>query len=154
MGPEKKHPVLTIYFPLFPPNQTHSKKVFFIFSPKFFIYPISPQNKDTLNDLCFKIQDIFLHEMGFRPIQSLCTFRASDPSQLFQALWVMTHGLLYTKLGCLVKEHPSPWHFANKINWYAANYFSFSPRINNHFFTLHHCLLSFCGCNMRHVLIS
>ena len=78
--------VLTIFFPLFPPNQTHSKKFFSIFSPKFFIHPISPQNKDTLNDLCFKIQDIFLHEMGFRPIQSLCTFRASDPSQLFQAL--------------------------------------------------------------------
>ena len=93
-GSIEKTPDSHHLFSSFPPNQTHSKKVFFIFSPKFFIYPISPQNKDTLNDLCFKIQDIFLHEMGFRPIQSLCTFRASDPSQLFQALWVMTHGLL------------------------------------------------------------
>ena len=94
MGPEKKHLVLTIYFPLFPPNQMHSKNFFFPFLSKTFHLPYSTQNKDTLNDLCFKIQDIFLHEMGFRPIQSLCTFRASDPSQLFQALWAMTHGLL------------------------------------------------------------
>ena len=49
LGLGRKHLGPTIYFPSSPPNQTHSKKVFFpIFSPKFSIYPISPSNKHTL----------------------------------------------------------------------------------------------------------
>jgi len=46
VGLERKHLGSTIYFPSLPPNQTHSKKNFLpIFSPKFFIHPISPPNK-------------------------------------------------------------------------------------------------------------
>ena len=30
MGPKKKHLGFTIYFPSFPPNQTHSKKIFIL----------------------------------------------------------------------------------------------------------------------------
>ena len=32
VGPRRKHPGPTIYFPSFPPNQTHSKKFSFLFS--------------------------------------------------------------------------------------------------------------------------
>ena len=47
----RKHLGPIIYFPSSLVNQIHSKKVFlFIFSPKFFIYPISPPYKHTLND--------------------------------------------------------------------------------------------------------
>ena len=51
VGTERKHLNPTIYFPSSPPNETHFKKVFFpIFSPKFFIHPISPPNKHNHND--------------------------------------------------------------------------------------------------------
>ena len=43
---------LTIYFPSFLSNQTHSKKVFLlIFSSKFSTHPISPQNKYNLSQM-------------------------------------------------------------------------------------------------------
>ena len=49
VGLRRKHLDPTIYFPSFPPNQTHSKKVFLpIFSSKFSIHYISPLNKHTL----------------------------------------------------------------------------------------------------------
>ena len=50
IGSGRKHLDPTIYFPFSPLNQTYSKKIFLpIFSPKFFIYPISPPNKHTLS---------------------------------------------------------------------------------------------------------
>jgi len=49
-GPGEKYLGPTIYFPSFPPNQIHSKKVFLpIFSPKFSIHLISYPNKHTLS---------------------------------------------------------------------------------------------------------
>ena len=46
---QRKHLGPTIYFPSFPPNQTHSKRVILpIFPPKFFIHPILPPSKHTL----------------------------------------------------------------------------------------------------------
>ena len=55
VGLRRKHLGPTTYFPSSLSNQTHTKKVFFpiffsIFSPKFFIYPISPPNKHTLRE--------------------------------------------------------------------------------------------------------
>ena len=51
LNPGRKHVDPTIYFPFFPPNQTHSKKVFIlIFSLKFSIHSISPRNKHTLRE--------------------------------------------------------------------------------------------------------
>ena len=49
MGPERKYLSPTIYFPSFPPNQTHSEKFFFLFSLQCYtIHPIPPPNKHTL----------------------------------------------------------------------------------------------------------
>ena len=49
VGLGRKHLGPTIYFPSFPPNQIHSKKVFFpIFSSKFSIHPVLPPNKHIL----------------------------------------------------------------------------------------------------------
>ena len=50
MGPRRKHPGPINFFSLSPSYQTSIKKVILpIFSPKFYIYLISPPNKHTLN---------------------------------------------------------------------------------------------------------
>ena len=49
VGPGRKYMGPTIYFPSSLPNQIQFKKVFLlIFSPKFYIHPISPPNKHNL----------------------------------------------------------------------------------------------------------
>ena len=69
---QRKHMGPTIYFPSFPPNQTHSKKVFFpIFPSKIFIHSVSPPSKHTLKVviLLFFLGTLGLLFLGMRICQ-------------------------------------------------------------------------------------
>ena len=93
VGPERKHLNPTIYFPSSPPNETHFKKVFFpIFSPKFFIHPISPPNKHNHNDesLWAIIKYLYLVknvDLTFHEKSSLPNLTNYDREMLDQSKW-------------------------------------------------------------------
>ena len=62
VGLERKHSGPIIYFPSSPPNQIHSKKVFFpIFFSKFSIHHVLPPNKHILRLQLYTISLTLLH---------------------------------------------------------------------------------------------
>ena len=81
---EKKHLGPIIYFLFSTLNQTHSKNVFLlIFSPKFFIHPISPPNKHT--------QSVNHHYLCMQWLKIVCAFslKKKNVCSFDLSLWVV-----------------------------------------------------------------